>query len=55
MGFFDNNVSMEPLIYNYYTSLTHHGTYRTVVLFDLPTQNVITCLYPQIMQPHVIQ
>ena len=42
MGFFDSSVSIEPLIYNYYTSLTHYDTYRTVIPFDLPTQNAIT-------------
>ena len=58
MCFFDINVLVELQFYNYSiafynyptirssitTSLTHYGSYRTVVLFDPPTQNTIIAI-----------
>ena len=52
--FFDKNLSIEPQFYNYSsflqlpnhssitTSLTHYGSYRTVVPFDPPMQNTVS-------------
>ena len=55
MCFFDKNVLLEPQFYMYNyssigssitSSLTHYGSYRTVVPFDQPTQNTINvCMY----------
>ena len=50
MCFFDKNLSVEPQFYDYssvhdssiITSLTHYGSYRTVIPFDPPTQNIIS-------------
>ena len=41
MVFFDKNVSVVLLFYNYSSDFTHYGSYRTVELFDPLMQNTI--------------